>query len=99
MTFAHFPCCFILAASKIASMDSSLADSMNPQVFTTITSASVCSDVISKPDPASMPSICSASTWFLGQPRLTIPILYGFFVTDLKMHECADKLKQVRLLR
>ena len=38
--FAHLPCVFIFAASRIASMDSSLADSMNPQVFTTMTSAS-----------------------------------------------------------
>src|SRR5512143_3031123 len=81
-TFAHLPRVFIPAASRTASMDSSLADSMKPHVFTTITSASLCSGVISKPDAASTPSICSASTWFLGQPRLTMPILYDFFTTD-----------------
>ena len=65
----------------------------------TMMSASAWSDVISNPDPASVPSICSASTWFLGQPRLIIPILCGFFFTDLKILERAGKFEQQRLLR
>ena len=56
-------------------MDSRLAGSMKLQVLTTNTSASSARGTISQPPPASMPSITSLSTRFLGQPRLTIPTL------------------------
>src|SRR6266705_465407 len=48
---------------------------MSEQVFTTITSASAAWGVISAPASASIPIMTSLSTRFLGQPRLTKPIL------------------------
>jgi hypothetical protein len=45
---------------------------MKEQVLTMITSACCSSVVISKPWFAKTPSITSASTRFLGQPRLTM---------------------------
>ena len=60
-------------AWRIASIDSSLAESMNAQVFTTRTSASSARDVISIPRCKTLPSMISASTRFLAQPRLIMP--------------------------
>src|SRR6266487_4340929 len=60
-------------ASRIASIDSSLAESMNAQVLTTRTSASSRRDVISIPRCKTLPSMISASTRFLAQPRLIMP--------------------------
>src|SRR5258707_13547404 len=57
--------------------DSCLAESMNEQVFTTITSASSARAVICAPPVCSMPIMTSLSTRFLGQPRLTKPIFKG----------------------
>src|SRR6266487_3854605 len=64
-------------ASKIASIDSSFAESMKAQVLTTSTSASSARDVISIPRCKTLPSMISASTRFLAQPRLIMPI-FGF---------------------
>src|SRR6266536_79230 len=61
-------------------MDSSLAESMNAQVFTTKTSASSGRDVISIPRCKTLPSMISASTRFLAQPRLIMPT-FGFRAT------------------
>ena len=56
-------------------MDSSLAESMNAQVLTIKTSASSALEVISMPSAWTDPSMISASTRFLAQPRLIIPTL------------------------
>ena len=60
----------ISAASRIASIDSFLAASINAQVFTSRTCASSGSSVISKPADVSAPSISSLSARFLGQPNV-----------------------------
>ena len=52
---------------------SSWAESMKEQVFTIITSARAASFVISTPPLSNEPSMISASTRFLAQPRLIIP--------------------------
>src|SRR5207248_7804354 len=57
----------------MASMDSSLAESMNAQVLTTSTSASSAREVIFIPDRRTLPSMISASTRFLAHPRLIMP--------------------------
>src|SRR5271165_981689 len=62
-------------ASSIASIDSSLAESINAQVLTITTSASSASAVTSMPLATISPSITSASTRFFAQPRLIIPTL------------------------
>src|SRR6266496_585910 len=67
-------------AWRIASIDSSLAESINAQVFTTRTSASSGRDVISIPRCKTLPSMISASTRFLAQPRLIMPT-FGFQAT------------------
>src|SRR6266699_1996032 len=63
----------------MASIDSSLAESMNAQVLTTSTSASSAREVIFIPDRRTLPSMISASTRFLAQPRLIMPtfVRYG----------------------
>src|SRR5438874_1080801 len=60
-------------------MDSSLAESMNAQVLTTSTSASSAREVIFIPHRRTLPSMISASTRFLAQPRLIMPtfVRYG----------------------
>src|SRR5205809_2491305 len=65
-------------ASKIASIDSSFAESMKAQVLTTSTSASSAHEVISIPRCKTLPSMTSASTRFLAQPRLIMPTLTRF---------------------
>src|SRR3970040_935575 len=55
------------ASSRIAPTDSSRARSMKAQVLTTRQSASAGVAATSTPARASMPSISSESTWFLGQ--------------------------------
>ena len=61
--------------SRIASMDSSFADAMNPQVFTISTSACAGSFVSSYPCSRSSPSAVSLSTRFLLHPSEIIPTL------------------------
>ena len=46
---------------------------MKAHVFTTRTSASSADDVISMPRAKTLPSMISASTKFLAQPRLIMP--------------------------
>src|SRR5688572_16906950 len=58
-------------ACTIASMDSFLAASMNPQVLTRMTSASSTTSVGSAPRSASSARYRSESTVFLSQPRVT----------------------------
>src|SRR6266542_2033753 len=58
------------ASSRMVCTDSSRARSMKAQVLTTRQSAVSATSVISWPDRASIPSISSESTWFLGQPRV-----------------------------
>ena len=60
-------------AARIALIDSSFAESMKAHVFTTRTSASSADDVISMPRANTLPSMISASTRFLAQPRLIMP--------------------------
>src|SRR5438128_3857647 len=78
-------CCDLLlkprcrCASRIASIDSSLAESMNAHVFITRTSASCALAVISIPCCKTLPSMISASTRFLAQPRLIIPTFVLIF--------------------
>ena len=62
------------AISRMVSIDSCLALSMNAQVLTTSTSASAASRVSWCPCCWASPSITSESTRFLGQPSETIPI-------------------------
>src|SRR5947207_2286435 len=62
-------------AWRIASIDSSLAESINAQVLMTSTSASSARDVISIPRCKTLPSMISASTRFFAQPRLIMPTL------------------------
>src|SRR6476469_328091 len=57
----------------MASIDSSLAESMKAQVLTTSTSASSAFGVICMPRSSTLPSMISASTRFFAQPRLIIP--------------------------
>src|ERR1051326_2851424 len=61
----------------MASIDSSLAESIKAQVLTTSTSASSARDVMSIPCCKTLPSMISASTRFLAQPRLIMPT-FGF---------------------
>src|SRR3989337_926014 len=64
------PASLTRASSRIVWTDSSRARSMKAQVLTMRQSAVSATSVISWPDWASMPSISSVSTWFLGQPRV-----------------------------
>src|SRR5436190_22028890 len=57
----------------MASIDSSLAESMKAHVLTTSTSASSESEVIYMPCCKTLPSMISASTRFFAQPRLIMP--------------------------
>src|SRR5205809_4519331 len=57
----------------IASMDSCLASSINPQVLMITTTAERGSDVKENPLWARAPSMTSLSTWFLEHPRFTSP--------------------------
>src|SRR5207244_12247508 len=75
-------------ASRIASIDSSLAESMNAQVLITRTSASSAREVISIPRASTLPSMISASTRFLAQPRLIIPTLV---LIDTRFDNCGPK--------
>src|SRR5689334_19018734 len=70
----HAPVFLCSAISRIVSIDSCLALSMNAQVLTTSTSASAASRVRRWPFFWASPSITSESTRFLGQPSDTIPI-------------------------
>ncbi len=63
--------------SRMASTLSSCAASMNEQVLTITTSASAGSLVISTPSFMSDPSMISASTRFLAQPKEMSPTLIG----------------------
>src|SRR3972149_2749320 len=58
------------ASSRIAPTDSSRARSMKAQVLATRQSASTGVAATSTPARASMPSMSSESTWFLGQPSV-----------------------------
>ena len=57
-------------ASRMTCRDSSLDDSKKPQVLTTMASAGSSEDTTVKPASRTVPSICSESTKFLGQPKL-----------------------------
>ena len=69
-SFLQRPSRFSSASATIASTDSSLALSMKPQVFTTMTSACSGSCTSRYPACARVPSITSLSTRFFGQPRV-----------------------------
>src|SRR4029077_17071936 len=60
-----FLCC---AISRMVSIDSCFAESMNAHVLTTSTSAAAASCVSSCPASCARPSITSESTRFFGQP-------------------------------
>ena len=88
------PSRFWAAISRIASIDSCLAESMNAQVLTTSTSALAASVVISWPASRAMPNMTSPSTRFLGQPRLRKPIFIGFGLkARLRAH--GSRLRQI----
>ena len=53
-------------------MDSCRAASMNAQVLTTTRSASSGDSAASKPSVARVPTSLSESTWFFGQPSVSI---------------------------
>src|SRR5206468_6474633 len=75
----HVPSFLCCAISRIASTDSRLAESMNAQVLTTMTSAADGSGVSPWPASRARPRITSESTRFLGQPRETRPIFIIVF--------------------
>ena len=56
----------------MASTDSWRASSMKAQVFTTTTSAEAAPSARSKPPAVSVPSSLSESTWFFGQPSVSM---------------------------
>ena len=66
------PCPLSELASSKASIESFLADSINPQVFTTATSASSTSETSVHPSAASLPASSSESTSLRAQPIVTI---------------------------
>src|SRR5215510_304863 len=70
----HAPVFLCSAISRMVSIDSCFALSMNAQVLTTSTSASSASRVSSCPARCARPSITSESTRFFGQPSETSPI-------------------------
>src|SRR5580698_3758672 len=76
----------------MASIDSSLAESMKAQVLTMRTSASSASAVISMPWARTPPNMTSASTRFLAQPRLIMPT---FFLAAGTVGEAAAGMKEV----
>src|SRR6266536_3301676 len=86
-------------AWRIALIDSSLAESMKAHVLTTRTSASSARDVISIPRCRTLPSMISASTRFLAQPRLIMPT-FGLpakpiaflliFISDVEKHPASN---------
>src|SRR5262245_36858245 len=78
----------------MASIDSCFALSMKAHVFTTITSASAESGVISCPASRAMPSITSPSTRFLGQPRERRPIFMSG-IDPVEHPRIGDRLAQV----
>ena len=57
-------------------MASTLAASMKPQVLTMTASQPSMSPEMAKPARASLSSMSSASTWFLGHPREIIPTVF-----------------------
>src|SRR6056297_3211982 len=59
-------------AARIVSMDSFLAASMNPQVFTRTASASSASATSVQPSPARRPASSSESTSLRAHPKVTI---------------------------
>ena len=64
----------------MASMDSRLALSIKPQVLTMAMSASSRSSTGRKPACCREAMSTSPSTWFLAQPRLTMPTLYAMLL-------------------
>src|SRR5262245_9541662 len=70
----HAPCVLCCAISRMVSIDSFFAESMNAQVLTTRTSADAASCVNSWPACCARPSMTSESTRFLGQPSEIRPI-------------------------
>src|SRR2546425_7314987 len=67
------PLSFSFAAARMASMDSCLAASMKPHVFTRMTSASGSTGVTTAPWPTSSPTSRSESTVALSQPSEMTP--------------------------
>ena len=80
----------------VSSMASCLALSMKPQVLIITASARAGSWDSSKPASRRVYNIISASTWFLGHPRDTIPILVGMLVPllflVLLIQFCQDRI-------
>ena len=56
----------------MVSIDSCRASSMNAQVFTTTRSAAAGSSVATSPSASSVPTSLSESTWFFGQPSVSM---------------------------
>src|SRR5947207_406009 len=85
----HDPPFLYWAISRIASIDSCFAESMNAHVLTTRTSAPSGSRVSSCPASCARPSITSESTRFLGHPRETRPIFICLEVYNCRMRRQA----------
>ena len=79
-SFLILPSFLRAASSKISSMDSRLALSMKPQVLTMAMSARAASSTVVKPAFFREAMSTSPSTWFLAQPRLTMPTVYAMLV-------------------
>src|SRR5438046_7181992 len=83
----------------MASMDSSLAESMNAQVLTTSTSASSAREVIFIPHRRTLPSMISASTRFLAQPRLIMPTFVRYGCNGRRVVRIGDGFGDNTLIR
>src|SRR4051812_26514405 len=79
----QLPSVLCRAISRIVSIDSCFAESMNAQVLTIRTSASAASGVSSWPACCDSPSITSESTRFFGQPSEIIPTFTLHRILDI----------------
>ncbi len=59
-------------SARIVSIDSRRASSMNAHVLTTTRSAADASSVAVIPSASNVPTSLSLSTWFLGQPKVSM---------------------------
>src|SRR5438067_375013 len=72
VTTSRAPSLRASAAASTVSIDSCRAASMNAQVLTTMRSASAGDAAATKPSATSEPATLSESTWFFGQPSVSI---------------------------
>ena len=72
LTTSREPSARTSSMARMVATDSSRASSTNAQVFTTTRSASSGPSAATMPSASRVPSSLSESTWFLGQPRVSI---------------------------